>query len=52
MGRVNVGWFLVVGMLVVWCFVCGDGFPTCGMLAVRARLSLYVVLVGVEYAWS
>jgi len=49
MGRVNGGWFLVVGMLVGLCFVCGDGLPTCGMLAVRAMWSLYVVFLGVIY---
>ena len=45
MGGVNGGWFLVVGMLVVWCFICGVGFPTCGMVAVRALWSMYVVLL-------
>jgi len=52
MGRVNGGWFLVVGMLVVLCCVCRDGLPTCGMLAVRARWSLYVVFLGNVYALS
>ena len=52
MGRVNGGCFLVVGMLVMIYFVCGDGLPTCGMLAVRARRSLYVVFLGVVYVSS
>ena len=52
MGRVNGGWFFVVVVLVVLCFVCGVGFPTCGMLAVRALWSLYVVFLGVVYALS
>ncbi len=50
MGRVNGGWFLVAGMLVVLCFVCGVGFPTCGMSVVRALWSLYVVFLEVVYA--
>ena len=42
----------MVGMVVVLCFVCRDGLPTCGMLAVRALWSLYVVFLGVVYASS
>ena len=52
MGSVNGGWFLVVGMFVVWCFICGVGCPTRGLLVVGALWSLYVVLIGVMYAWS
>jgi hypothetical protein len=51
MGSVNGGWFLGVGMFVVWCFIRGVEFPTCGMLAVIAMWSVYVVLIGVVYAW-
>ncbi len=26
MGSVNGGWFLMVGMFVMWCCICGVGF--------------------------
>jgi len=39
-------------MLVVLYFVCGDKLPICGMLAVRALWSLYVVFFGVVYVSS
>ena len=50
MGRVNRGRSLVVGMLFVLCLVCAVGFPTCGISAVKALWSLYVVSLGVVYA--
>jgi hypothetical protein len=53
MDNVKGGWFFVVGMFVVWCFICGFGVPTCGMLAVIVLWSMYVVIIGVVvYAWS
>ncbi len=50
-GSMNGGLFLVVGTLVGLCGICGDVSPTCGIVAMRALWSLYMVSIGVVWAY-